>query len=140
MVVPHSRFRETGRVTIDEDTCKQCGQCAAICPADVLFLDDERVHVRDDTPFGCIACGHCMMVCPDGSITVTGRGISPDDLIPLPARENVASADATGRPDAIAAQCAPLQGPGSGRQRCCSRLLTWRRPRPWAYRPGMWAV
>jgi nitroreductase len=33
--------------------------------------------------FGCIACGHCMMVCPTDSVRVTGRGISPSDLVPL---------------------------------------------------------
>lgn len=94
MVVPHSRFPEAGKVNIDEETCRQCGQCAGICPAEVLALEDGQVRVRDDSPFGCIACGHCMMVCPEGSITVTGRGISPDDLLPLPPREDVASADA----------------------------------------------
>jgi nitroreductase len=34
-----------------------------------------------------------MMVCPRGSITVSGRGISPDDLIPLPAKEKKTEAD-----------------------------------------------
>jgi len=94
MVVPHSRYHEAGTVRIDENTCQQCGQCAAICPADVLTMKDGRVQVRDDSPFGCIACGHCMMVCPEQSIAVTGRGLSPDDLLPLPAREDVATADA----------------------------------------------
>jgi len=94
MVVPHSRFREAGTVNIDESTCKQCGQCAAICPADVLAVEDGHVRVRDDSPLGCIACGHCMMVCPEGSATVTGRGICPDDLLPLPPRQDVATADA----------------------------------------------
>lgn len=94
MVVPHSRHSVAGTVRIDEDACKQCGQCARICPAEVLVEQDGRICIRDDSPFGCIACGHCMMVCPDGNITVTGRGISPDDLLPLPAREEMASADA----------------------------------------------
>jgi len=30
------------------------------------------------------------MVCPEGAITVTGRGISPEDLLPLPAAEKKA--------------------------------------------------
>jgi nitroreductase/ferredoxin len=93
MVVPHSRYSETGTVTIDDSTCKNCGTCAAICPADVLDADNGHIRVRDDSPFGCIACGHCMMVCPEGSITVTGRGISPADLLPLPSRDEIASAD-----------------------------------------------
>ncbi|MBN2473317.1 MAG: nitroreductase family protein [Pirellulales bacterium] len=93
MTVMHSLHREPGRVSIDEATCKQCGQCAEICPADVLRLDGGRVRVDQRSPFGCIACGHCMMVCPEGSITVTGRGISPDDLRPLPPPESRATAD-----------------------------------------------
>ena len=39
-----------------------------------FLLENGRMRIRDDSPFGCIACGHCMMVCPEGSITVTGRG------------------------------------------------------------------
>jgi nitroreductase len=34
-----------------------------------------------------------MMVCPEGSIKVNGRGLSPWDLIPLPPRDERASAD-----------------------------------------------
>ena len=45
MVVPHSRFCEAGTVRIDEDTCKQCGQCAAICPADVLAMENGHVCI-----------------------------------------------------------------------------------------------
>lgn len=94
MVVPHSRYHEAGTVEIDEQTCQQCGQCAAICPAEVLREENGQVRVRVDSSFGCIACGHCMMVCPEGSVTVTGRGLSPDDLLPLPPREEMATADA----------------------------------------------
>jgi len=96
MAVMHSLYRESGTVKIDEEGCKQCGQCAGICPAEVLTMDGGRVRVRDDGPFGCIACGHCMMVCPEGNITVTGRGICPEDLLPLPPREERATADALG--------------------------------------------
>jgi len=93
MAVVHSQYREAGRIRIDDQACTQCGQCARTCPTEVLALEDGRVLVRD-TPLGCIACGHCMMVCPEGSITVTGRGISPQDLLPLPPAEERATADA----------------------------------------------
>jgi len=93
MAVIHSLYREAATVEIDDRTCKGCGQCAEICPADVLILDDGRLRVRNDSPFGCIACGHCMMVCPEGSVRVTGRGISPTDLLPLPAPGERATAD-----------------------------------------------
>jgi ferredoxin len=94
MAVIHSQYREAGRISINEDTCTQCGQCAGICPTEVLRMVDGRVRIHDEASFGCIACGHCMMVCPEGSIAVTGRGISPEDLLPLPPVEERATADA----------------------------------------------
>jgi nitroreductase len=57
-------------------------------------MQDGRIRINENSPFGCIACGHCMMVCPEGCVKVTGRDISPDDVIPLPAPETKASADA----------------------------------------------
>ena len=94
MPVIHSQYRESGTVKIDDATCKRCGLCVRICPADVLAIESGRLCVRDDSLFGCIACGHCMMVCPDGSIAVTGRGVSLDDLLPLPAPGEKATVEA----------------------------------------------
>jgi Fe-S-cluster-containing hydrogenase component 2 len=93
MTVIHSLYHEPGTIKIDQGTCKLCGQCARICAAEVLVLENNHVQVHEDTPFGCIACGHCMMVCPEGSITVTGRGLSAEDLLPLPTPESRATAD-----------------------------------------------
>ncbi len=92
MAIVHSLYREAGTVHVDPATCTQCGQCVAICPAEVLKMQDGRVQISRDSPFECIACGHCMMTCPEGSIRVTGRGLSPGDLIPLPSRPDIASA------------------------------------------------
>lgn len=94
MAVIHSRYREAGKVYIDEGTCTQCSQCARICPTEVLRMEGGRVRIRTDSPLGCIACGHCMMVCPEESIAVTGRGVSPADLLPLPPSEERATGDA----------------------------------------------
>jgi ferredoxin/nitroreductase len=91
--VIHSLYRQPAVIRIDESTCTQCGRCAGICAGEVLAFENGHVRVCDDSPFGCIACGHCMMVCPNGSITVTGRGISPEDLRPLPPHESRATAD-----------------------------------------------
>jgi ferredoxin/nitroreductase len=93
MPVMHSVYRESGTVAIDRDACNRCGQCAGICPTEVLVKEDGEVRIHPENTFGCIACGHCMMVCPSGAVTVTGRGISPDDLVPLPAVEARATAD-----------------------------------------------
>jgi nitroreductase/NAD-dependent dihydropyrimidine dehydrogenase PreA subunit len=94
MAVIHSRYRDAGVVTIDRTTCTDCACCAQICPTDVLRLDAGHVGIHADTPLGCIACGHCMMVCPEQSVTVTGRGLSPTDLTPLPPPEQRATAEA----------------------------------------------
>ena len=83
MPVRHSLHREAGTVTIDHSTCTHCGECARICPTEVLCLEDGRVQVHAESMFGCIACGHCMMICPTESVRVIGRGISPADLVPL---------------------------------------------------------
>lgn len=93
MAIVHSLYREAGTPVVNQQTCTHCGQCARICPAEVLELRDEKITVKE-SPFGCIACGHCMMVCPNGSITVTGRGISPNDLVDLPPGQSQATSDA----------------------------------------------
>jgi nitroreductase len=56
-------------------------------------MENGHVRIRDDAYLGCIACGHCMMVCPEGSITVTGRGLGPDDVLPLSKPELRATGD-----------------------------------------------
>lgn len=93
MTVMHSLYSEPGKIRIDPSTCKNCGQCARVCAAEVLMLENGHLQVRKNSPFDCIACAHCMMVCPEGSITVTGRGLSPDDLRPLPEPEIRATRD-----------------------------------------------
>jgi len=57
-------------------------------------MDGGRLQVSDKSLFGCIACGHCMMVCLEEAITVKGRGVSPQDLLPLSRPDERASADA----------------------------------------------
>jgi nitroreductase len=57
----------------------------------MLEMHDGKLRVVDDSIMGCIACGHCMMVCPEGSIQVKGRGLSPDDLLELPSKDQRAS-------------------------------------------------
>jgi len=87
-------YREPGQVAVDEEICKQCGSCARICPTEVLRIVGGKLRISDASLLGCIACGHCMMVCPEGAITVTGRAVSPQDLLPLPSPDERASADA----------------------------------------------
>lgn len=94
MTVVNSRYREPGKVAIDEAACTQCGLCARVCPTETLQMNEGRVVIREATLLGCIACAHCMMACPSGSVTVTGRGLSPADLLALPPPEERATAPA----------------------------------------------
>jgi len=95
MAIIHSQYWKAGTIRIDERTCRHCGLCVKICPVEVLTMEDVtwRIRASDERSFGCIACGHCMMICPNGSVTVTGRGIVPEDMLPLPDVKNRATPD-----------------------------------------------
>ncbi|MCF8041299.1 MAG: 4Fe-4S binding protein [Desulfarculaceae bacterium] len=63
------------RIEIDNDFCKGCHLCIAVCPQEVLEISKvrsgkgylvPRVARVDD----CTGCLQCEMTCPDLSITV----------------------------------------------------------------------
>ncbi|HBH30701.1 MAG TPA: glutamate synthase, partial [Desulfofustis sp.] len=85
-----------------EDRCTLCGQCAAVCPKECLYLGYRRqripqlevltnkrgndyrtfvgVRQRTDMKHSCIGCGMCAMVCPNEAIapvpnTVENRSV-----------------------------------------------------------------
>jgi len=82
---------EGGRPVIDRSTCNLCGECAEICPGGVLVRGDRQIFIDHSSPFDCIGCSHCMMVCPMGSIAVTGRKVTPGDVVDLPPRDRRAT-------------------------------------------------
>ncbi|MEW6719717.1 MAG: nitroreductase family protein [Thermodesulfobacteriota bacterium] len=82
-----------GDPAIDRSTCDVCGQCAKVCPSGVLSKEGGEIRVDHAAGFDCIACGQCMMACSTGSIAVTGRKLSPSDLIPAPDRNARATFD-----------------------------------------------
>lgn len=84
---------EAGVPIVDSGTCIACGRCVSVCSSETLLLDDGRVVMRRDSSLGCVGCAQCAAVCPTGSITVTGRGLHPDDLIPLPPVSERATAE-----------------------------------------------
>jgi len=55
-------------VIIDEETCTGCGACVDICPHKILYLDDEKCKVTDETR--CDRSKGCEHVCPTGAITI----------------------------------------------------------------------
>lgn len=46
---------------VDEDKCFGCGACIALCPVNVLDLEN-RVAVVDES--NCTHCEHCISSCP----------------------------------------------------------------------------
>lgn len=93
MPVPSTRADENGHITINPEACCGCGICVSGCPDRSLLLEDGKAVVSSQSIFGCFACGYCMSVCPCCAIQVSGRGLSPADIFPLPSRE--AGADYT---------------------------------------------
>lgn len=94
MALKTSRFDVTANVSIDQKLCNQCGTCVAVCRGAPLRLEDGKVQVDQSRGFGCIGCGQCVAVCPRGAISVEGRDLCSDDVLPLPPRDSVASFDA----------------------------------------------
>ena len=50
--------RKGGGVLVKRKLCIQCGECAAACPVDAIYLDATA------EPFVCIHCGQCVPFCP----------------------------------------------------------------------------
>ena len=54
---------------IDEERCTQCGECAEVCPASVISMNDYPEITNEE---GCYRCQHCLAVCPTGAVSVLG--------------------------------------------------------------------
>ena len=74
---------------IDTKTCTLCGLCIDVCGSG-LMIEDGAVIFDPNAPIGCMGCGQCMAVCPKGSITITGRRMSPKMRIPMPVHNKTA--------------------------------------------------
>jgi nitroreductase/NAD-dependent dihydropyrimidine dehydrogenase PreA subunit len=57
-------------ITVDKNTCTQCGLCAKVCPGSIIAFK-EKSYPRRMPGFDlhCIKCGHCVAVCPTASLT-----------------------------------------------------------------------
>lgn len=70
-------------LTINRDTCKRDGICAAVCPTGIVRLESPEsvptVAAKDETY--CIQCGHCVCVCPHGALA--HAVLKPEACLPL---------------------------------------------------------
>ncbi len=78
------------KVKVDRKTCTLCGLCVEVCGSGLKIVEDTVVY-DPDAPMGCMGCGQCVAICPSGSITVTGRRMSGDSRVPMPAARDIAT-------------------------------------------------
>lgn len=84
MVLKTSRTAELSDVTIDYDKCNMCRLCLRVCKGLTLYEENGKILIDQSHLFGCIGCAQCAAVCPEEAVTVTGRTLSPEDIIALP--------------------------------------------------------
>ncbi|MGD2104229.1 MAG: hydrogenase iron-sulfur subunit, partial [Anaerolineae bacterium] len=53
---------------VDPDTCKKCGQCAAVCPFSAILW--QKGQVAEVISAACAGCGTCAAECPFDAITM----------------------------------------------------------------------
>ena len=46
------------RPVIDQELCKNCGICQAVCPDDAVLVQDEHYKINYDYCKGCGICAH----------------------------------------------------------------------------------
>ncbi len=63
-----------GKPRIDSDGCVACGECAAVCPANAIRIENRLAKIDERK---CIRCFCCQEFCPEGTISI---------YRPLPAR------------------------------------------------------
>lgn len=60
--------------------CVSCGECVDVCPVGAHTIG-EAGHVFDRS--ACVACGRCAEVCLGSALTLFGREMTVDELMPI---------------------------------------------------------
>ena len=59
-----------GEVAFESALCTGCGICVEACPADSLFMEEKKAHMKAAPENQCMFCGCCAAICPAGAISM----------------------------------------------------------------------
>ena len=57
-----------GIVEFDYDKCSGCAQCARICPASCIIMNNKMPELVPLIENECMACADCMAICPEDAV------------------------------------------------------------------------
>jgi ferredoxin len=60
------------RIVFSPSACNECGDCVAVCPPDILELEEGKVKQVQKLQGFCVMCQKCVDVCPVDVIGVEG--------------------------------------------------------------------
>lgn len=55
-------------INYEKCDCANCGECADVCPMEVLVMEDEKIEIK--CPQECSLCETCIDVCPNNALTI----------------------------------------------------------------------
>lgn len=70
----------TPQLAYYEHKCIDCGECAVTCPNNAHQYKSGR-HLFNRTQ--CLHCGHCADICPSSALTLFGKEMTVDEILPL---------------------------------------------------------
>ncbi|MFB3895421.1 MAG: nitroreductase family protein [bacterium] len=88
MSINFGRAQGLVEIRIDEQRCTVCGLCIRVCKGGPLSQENKQIKIDQTQGIGCVACGQCVAICPQNCITVNGRDLLPEDVIPIPAKNS----------------------------------------------------
>lgn len=59
-----------GIVEFDYEKCSGCAQCARVCPASAIVMNDKKPEMVTGVENECMACSDCMAICPEDAVAL----------------------------------------------------------------------
>ena len=70
---------EQPQLALYQHKCIGCGSCVPVCPVQAHQLGDGEHRLLRDK---CTACGQCVAACPGEALTLYGREVTVEELLP----------------------------------------------------------